>query len=98
MKSYDGLDVIDPAPPSNLAPPARMDELGLVGAPTLVINGEYEMPYPLVVADALGYGISGATRIVVPGGGHSANWDEPERFQAEVLRFLRGVDQAGHPR
>ncbi len=92
LVSYRGLDLIDPAAPSNLVEPARVDELRTVRAPTLVIVGEYEMPYMQVVADALTYGITGAKKVVVPGGGHAVNWVEPERFVAEILRFLREAE------
>ena len=34
-----------------------------------------------------------ARKVVLPGGGHTVNWAEPERFAAEVLRFLREVDE-----
>lgn len=92
MAPYTGLDLLDPDPPLNLAPPARIDELGKVQAPTLVIQGRREMPYFHVVAAALAYGIPDARRVVLKGGGHVVNWAEPERFAAEVLRFLREVD------
>ncbi len=89
MALYRGLEFIDPAPPSSLVAPARIDELRAVTAPTLVVIGEREMPYFRIVADALTYGISGARKVVIPGGGHAVSWSEPERFVAEVLRFLR---------
>ena len=90
--AYQGLDLIDPPAPSNLVQPARIDELRKVRAPTLVIVGQYEMPYNQVWADALTYGITGAKKVVVPGGGHAVNWVEPERFVAEILRFLREAE------
>jgi pimeloyl-ACP methyl ester carboxylesterase len=94
LEPYTGLDLIDPDPPLNLTEPARIEELHMVRAPTLVIHGQYEMPYFRVVADVLTYGIPNARKAVVPGGGHVVNWAEPERFAAEVLRFLREVDGA----
>lgn len=93
MGPYTGLDLIDPDPPLNLTEPVRVDELAMVQAPALIINGKHEMPYFRVVADALAYGIPKAQKAVVPGGGHVVNWAEPERFAAEVLRFLREVDE-----
>lgn len=92
IDTYTGLDLIAPAPPSNLVQPARIDELRKVRAPTLVIVGQYEMPYNQVWADAVTYGITGAKKVVVPGGGHTVNWEEPERFVAEILRFLREAE------
>lgn len=92
LQTYQGYDFLDPAPPSNLAPEARADELGKVKAPTLVLIGDEEMPYLHLVAEALTYGIPEATMVVVRGGGHALSLQEPERFTAEVLRFLRLVD------
>lgn len=92
MGPYTGLDLIDPDPPLNLVAPARIDELHLVGAPTLVLVGGREMPHTRLTADALTYGIPDAEEVVIPGGGHTVNWAEPERFAAEVVRFLRVVD------
>ena len=92
LEPYTGADLLDPNPPLNLVAPARIDELRLVGAPTLLLVGEHEMPHLRLVADALAYGIPGAQEVVIVGGGHTVNWAEPERFAAEVLRFLREVD------
>ncbi len=92
LRSYRGTEFLDPAPPSNLAPPARADELRKVHTPTLVLIGDEEIPYLQVVAAGLHYGITGSRMVVIPGGGHAINLQEPERFTAETLRFLRLVD------
>jgi pimeloyl-ACP methyl ester carboxylesterase len=94
LKSYTALDFIDPAPPSNLVEPVRIDELRKVRAPTLVLIGANEMPYFQIVADALTYGISGARKAVIPGGGHAVNWIQPKRFVAEILAFLREAERS----
>ncbi len=93
LASYSGLDLIDPDPPSNLVQPARVDELSAVRAPTMIIHGEQDMPSIRITAQVLSYGIPGARTVVIPGGGHTVNWNEPERFAAEVLRFLREVEE-----
>ena len=93
LERYQGLDMIAPGPPSNLVEPARIDELRSLRAPTLVLIGEHEMAYMKIVADALTYGITGARKVVIPGGRHGAHWPEPERFVAEVLRFLREAEE-----
>ncbi|NNG16805.1 MAG: alpha/beta hydrolase, partial [Gemmatimonadales bacterium] len=95
LRTYSGADLLDPAPPLNLAPIPRVDELLSVTAPTLVIRGDQEMAMIRLVAEVLAYGIPGAQNAVVAGGGHTVNWSEPERFAAEVLRFLRTVDRSG---
>jgi pimeloyl-ACP methyl ester carboxylesterase len=92
LEPYTGADLLDPDPPLNLVAPARIDELHLVKAPTLLLVGEREMSSSRLVAHVLAYGIPGAQEVVIVGGGHTVNWAEPERFAAEVLRFLREVN------
>lgn len=89
LAAYSGADILRPVPPSGKVPPAHVDRLHNVRAPTLVLVGDLEMPYFKVVAEALAYGIPGARKVEIPGGGHGVSWTEPERFNAEVLRFLR---------
>lgn len=86
-----GKDLLEPEPPSGATPPPDVGRLPEMDVPTLVLTGEWEMPYFQVAADAMAYGIAGAERIVVPGGGHAVHMQEPERFTAEVVRFFRGV-------
>jgi pimeloyl-ACP methyl ester carboxylesterase len=90
-EDYTGDDLLHPRPPSGATERPTMDRLAEVEAPTLVLTGEWEMPYVQVVAEALAYGIPGAERAVVRGGGHAVHLQEPERFTAEVVRFLRGA-------
>ena len=89
LQTYSGADLLDPAPPSNLVEPVRVDELATVRVPTLILVGEQEMVMVRQVADVLADRIPGARLVVIPGGGHTVNWLEPERFAAEVRRFLR---------
>lgn len=81
----------DPRPPSGATPRPSVDDLGAIAAPTLVLTGELEMPFFQLVADALAFGIPGAERVVVEGGGHAVHMQEPERWTAEIVRFLRAV-------
>jgi pimeloyl-ACP methyl ester carboxylesterase len=74
-----------------------MDQLAEIKVPTLVIIGDHEIPYRRIVADALAYGVTGASKVVIPDGGHLAHLAQPERFNAEVLRFLARVDREGGP-
>lgn len=83
-----GRDLRDPRPPSGATPPPHVDRLVEVDAPTLVVTGELEMPYFQVVAEALAYGIRGAERVTLEGGGHAVHMQQPERFNRVVARFL----------
>jgi pimeloyl-ACP methyl ester carboxylesterase len=69
---------------------ASMADLSAVRTQTLVIVGDHEVPYLRIVADALAYGIPGARKAVIPGGGHLINIIEPQRYNRAVLDFLRG--------
>jgi pimeloyl-ACP methyl ester carboxylesterase len=42
----------------------------------------------------LTYGITGARKVVVPGGGHMVNIVEPARYNRAVLEFLHVVSAA----
>lgn len=84
-----GRDLRDPRPPSGATPPPHVDRLVDVDAPTLVVTGELEMPYFQIVAEALAYGIRGAERVTLEGGGHAVHMQQPERFNRVVARFLR---------
>jgi pimeloyl-ACP methyl ester carboxylesterase len=89
--AYQGRDLLDPKPSANATPAADVKRLGEVQVPTLVINGERELPYFMIVAEVLAYGIPGAERQVVPGGGHSVQLQQPARFNAAIERFLARV-------
>jgi pimeloyl-ACP methyl ester carboxylesterase len=36
--------------------------------------------------------IPGAKKVVIPGGGHAVNIDQPEAFTEAVLSYLAGID------
>lgn len=59
--------------------------------PTLLLAGADDAFFsPPALAEAAA-AIPGARLQVFPGVGHSPYWEVPERFDAEVLRFLEGV-------
>lgn len=91
FEAYDGQDILDPKPPANATPAPSIDRLGEIDVPTLVITGDMEMPYLQIHSDALAYGIPGAERVVVEGGGHAVHVQVPERFNGEIERFLRSL-------
>lgn len=92
-ESYDGTDLLNPQPSSNATPPPAAEDLLNVKAPTLVITGEWEIPYFQLVAEAFDYAIPNSECVTVPGGGHTVHLQQPERFTAEILRFLKKVPE-----
>lgn len=91
---YSGRDLLEDHPPSNRVARARIDHLREIQVPTLVLTGDHEMPYLQVVSAALAYGITGAKRVVLTGGGHGAHFAQPQGFNAAVLAFLDSASRA----
>lgn len=92
LASYAGGRILSPPSPSGPVSPLSMEDLLLIGAPTLVLIGETEVPYLQIVAHALAYYIPNARLMVVPGGGHLVNLIDPEAYNATVLEFLAEID------
>ncbi len=90
---YTGADLLDPAPPSNLVALASVSDLADVTASTLVIYGAEDLSFIVATAELLAADIPEARRAVVPGGGHAVNWQEPDRFTADVLQFLQEIER-----
>jgi pimeloyl-ACP methyl ester carboxylesterase len=60
--------------------------------PTLVLYGDADRRSPPeAVAAELHRRIPGSRLAVLPGVGHAANMEAPDRFNAEVREFLRSV-------
>jgi 3-oxoadipate enol-lactonase len=60
-----------------------------IAVPTLVVTGDEDAVYPPATAERLAGRIPGARLAVIRGAGHVSNLDQPERFNAAVLAFLR---------
>jgi pimeloyl-ACP methyl ester carboxylesterase len=96
LNEYTAGDVLTPIPPRLGPTPARtaaIHRLSEIRTPTLVLVGDTDLPFFQIIADALVFLIPGAEKVVVPGGGHIVNMIEPERYNAELLRFLRSVER-----
>jgi uncharacterized Ntn-hydrolase superfamily protein/pimeloyl-ACP methyl ester carboxylesterase len=94
---YEGRDLLDPRPPSGRVQAARIDQLGQLRVPTLIVHGDHEMPLFQQVADTLVRRIPGARKVVIENGGHGAHFAQPARFNAAVLEFLAGLDRRPPP-
>jgi pimeloyl-ACP methyl ester carboxylesterase len=91
LAAYRGGRWVSPAEPSGPARLASMTDLARIQVPTAVLVGDREIPYFRIVADALTYGIAGAQKVVVAGGGHMVNMVEPGNYNRAVLSFLQNV-------
>jgi pimeloyl-ACP methyl ester carboxylesterase len=91
LAAYRGSRFLSPTPPSGPGGSLTMDELPRIVVPTLIVVGDSEVPFLQIVAHALAYYIPTARLAVVSGGGHMVNLIEPDRYNATILAFLRGV-------
>jgi len=76
--------------PEQFPEPPTIERLSSIVAPTLVVVGEHDIPDFHMIAHVLSGGIRGARKLVLPGAGHMCNIEKPGRFNAEVMRFLKG--------
>jgi pimeloyl-ACP methyl ester carboxylesterase len=63
-------------------------ELGTITVPTLVIWGTRDSFCSRADQDALLAGIAGSRLVVYENAGHALHWEEPERFAADLVRFV----------
>ncbi len=68
-------------------PPIRT-RLGLIDVPTLVINGEFDLPDMHAIANLLATHIPNVDRRLIADAGHLVNLEQPLRFNEAVLTFL----------
>src|SRR5438309_2142279 len=94
LNEYTGADVLKATPavttPERAAAIYRLHQLRV---PTLVLVGDSDLPFFQIAADVLAFEIPGAQKVSVKGGGHIVNMIEPERYNAEVTRFLEEVER-----
>lgn len=93
VEKYSGDDVLKMVPSHSSGVPA-IQRLNEIKTPALVLVGGEDLQFFQISADALAFLIPGAQKVVIPGGAHLVNIIEPERYDAEVLRFLRRVERA----
>jgi len=76
--------------PCALEPPAS-GRLGELDVPTLVMIGDLDFSGTISAMDQLANGVTGAQHVVFAGAAHMLNMEQPGRFNAVVLAFLREV-------
>src|ERR1700716_3365795 len=68
-----------------------IESLPDIKVPSLVVVGADDTPF-LAASDYMAAKIPGAKKVVIPGGGHAVNIDQPQAFIDAVLPFLGGLD------
>jgi pimeloyl-ACP methyl ester carboxylesterase len=73
-----------------LQPPAkaRLDE---VHVPTLIVNGDADVPEIIELSDYLAASIKGARQLILPGTGHLPPLERPDEFNNALFEFLASV-------
>lgn len=68
-------------------------ELGKIEAQTLLVWGDQDGMVPRSDQDAQTAAIAGSRLVVYEGTGHAVHWEEPERFAADLARFIEAGQQ-----
>jgi pimeloyl-ACP methyl ester carboxylesterase len=68
------------------------DVLPRIDVPTLLLYGDEDVRAPLNVAEDLHAAILSSKLVVLPGVGHMSNVEAGDRFNEEVMTFLRSTD------
>jgi len=67
-----------------------IDSLPTIAVPTLVIAGANDQRF-LKATDYMARKIPGAQKLIIPDAAHAVNIDQPDAFNAALLRFLAGL-------
>jgi 3-oxoadipate enol-lactonase len=73
--------------PGRYPDPPAAQRLHEIGAPTLIVVGERDLPDFHAIADTLQQ-IPNARKVVLPAVGHMGNTENPSRFNEGVMDFL----------
>jgi 2-succinyl-6-hydroxy-2,4-cyclohexadiene-1-carboxylate synthase len=65
-----------------------LPRLGKLRLPTLIVRGEHEDPTLVRVSDDLAATLPDARLVVIPGAGHSPQFEAPDAFNRVLLEFL----------
>ena len=70
-----------------------IESLPNITVPTLVLVGANDQPF-LGASEYMAAKVPGATKVMIPDAGHSANIDQPAAFNAAVTSFLANLPKA----
>jgi 3-oxoadipate enol-lactonase len=94
VSDYSGWHFHNRDPVRGLVPPAN-ERLEEIGAPTLIIIGELDLPfYNHPIADTLHQRIPNAQKVIMPGVGHMSNMEDPANFNEIVISYLAELGSA----
>jgi pimeloyl-ACP methyl ester carboxylesterase len=85
INDYSGWHFINDDPRDSVV--VTTQQLRRLTAPTLIVVGEHDLPDFHAIAEMLTV-IPGARKVILPGSGHMANMEAPQRFNEIILEFL----------
>jgi pimeloyl-ACP methyl ester carboxylesterase len=68
-----------------------LGELTKITAPTLIVWGDRDAFCPRRDQEILAAAIAGAQLVVYAGAGHALHWEEPDRFAADLVAFIKNL-------
>lgn len=68
------------------------DRLSTIRCPTLIVVGDEDRNTPPAASVDLAHAIPGAEMVVIPGASHMVPMETAERFNKELIRFLRTIE------
>ena len=63
-----------------------------ISVPTLLVWGDRDGFTPVPEQESLNRAIAGSRLMTYGGTGHCPHWEEPERFAADLIAFVRSMD------
>jgi pimeloyl-ACP methyl ester carboxylesterase len=76
------------APSQPLGQQITFEKLETIATPTLLMPGDQDLQTPPWVMRRQAAHIPGVEFVIIPEAAHSLNWEQPEAFNREVLRFI----------
>ena len=77
------------APAQPMRTPNTFAKVAQITLPTLVMTAGADLIAPPALMQRWAQHLRNASYVNVPDAGHSVNWEQPEAFNAHLLRFLR---------
>lgn len=91
MAAYNGKDLLEPHAESGRVPHPRWAQVPAIRVPTLIINGDHDLPMITAFGDSLARKIPNARRLIITDGGHGAHFAQPEQFNAGLQHFFTSL-------
>jgi len=89
LREFSGKPWLDTSPPAEV--PSLLADLERIHHPTLLVNGEFDVPEFLQVAAMLAARLPDVQRAIIPGGGGFPLWEKPVIVNRLIDEFLKAA-------